>query len=60
VTDRIRVTFEIPDKRAAAVKANEAYIREETLAVTLEARSAAGGAEMDVNGENCRILVEKA
>jgi isoleucyl-tRNA synthetase len=60
VTDRIRVTLGIPEPRRAAVKANEAYIREETLAVALEAGSAAGGAEADVNGENCRILVEKA
>lgn len=60
VTDRIRVTFDVPEPWAAAVKANEAYIREETLAVVLGAGSAAGGAEVDVNGESCRILAEKA
>ncbi|MBS1369832.1 MAG: isoleucine--tRNA ligase [Lentisphaeria bacterium] len=60
VVDRIRIVYSVPETRAAAVEANRAYICEETLAVALEAGSAAGGAEIDVNGESCRVAVEKA
>ncbi|MPN11403.1 Isoleucine--tRNA ligase [bioreactor metagenome] len=60
VTDRIRVRFEIPADRLAAIDANRAYICEETLALALESGAAANGADVDVNGETCRILVEKA
>ncbi len=60
VTDRIRIAFEVPANRLAALDVNRDYICEETLALALESGSAANGVEAEVNGENCRILVEKA
>ncbi len=58
VTDRIKVTWEIPTARVAAVEANKGYIAEEVLA--LEFRSGAGAVELDVNGEICRVTLDKA
>ena len=60
VTDRIRVVCSVPGKREAALEANRAYICEETLAVAFETGPAENGAEADVNGESCRISVERA
>ncbi|MST95711.1 isoleucine--tRNA ligase [Victivallaceae bacterium BBE-744-WT-12] len=60
VTDRIRVVCLVPEKREAALEANRAYICEETLAVAFETGPAENGAEADVNGESCRISVERA
>ena len=60
VTDRIRVVCSVPEKREAALEANRAYICEETLAVAFETGPAENGAEADVNGESCRIPVERA
>lgn len=60
VTDRIRVVCSVPEKREAALEANRAYICEETLAVAFETGPAENGAEADVNGESCRISVERA
>lgn len=60
VTDRIRVVCSVPEKREAALEVNRAYICEETLAVAFETGPAENGAEADVNGESCRISVERA
>ena len=60
VTDRIRVVCSVPEKREPALEANRAYICEETLAVAFETGPAENGAEADVNGESCRISVERA
>ena len=60
VVDRIRIEYRVPEKWSAAVESNRAYICEETLALELVSGEAAAGVETDVNGAECRILVEKA
>ncbi|MDR0933076.1 MAG: isoleucine--tRNA ligase [Victivallales bacterium] len=60
VVDRIKITYSVPEKWVVAIENNREYICEETLAVALKSDFAVNGAEIDVNGEICRISMEKA
>ena len=64
ITDRIALTIEGTEKVLDAVKNNESYIKAETLATalatgTLDLSSSAKGKEETVNGEICRLSLEK-
>ncbi len=64
ITDRISLSLQGTSKLLDAVKCNEAYITSETLATTLaletlETFSANMGKEEMVNGEICRLSLEK-
>jgi isoleucyl-tRNA synthetase len=64
ITDRITLAIDGSAKLLDAVKRNDVYIKSETLATELTASlldpsSAAGGKEESVNGEICRISLEK-
>jgi isoleucyl-tRNA synthetase len=64
ITDRIALTLEGSEKVLDAVKSNESYIKAETLAITLatatlDLSSSAKGKEETVNGEICRLSLEK-
>ncbi len=64
ITDRIRLKVSGSDKLLDAVKRNDAYIKDETLASSLETSrydpEAENGAEESVNGEMCRLSLEKS
>lgn len=60
VVDRIRIEYRVPEKWNAAIESNLAYICEETLAKELVPGEAVDGVDVDVNGEACRVRVEKA
>ncbi len=64
ITDRISLTVEGTEKVIDAVKRNDAYIKAETLATALIATviddaSPVSGKEESVNGEICRLSLEK-
>jgi isoleucyl-tRNA synthetase len=64
ITDRIAISLQGSEKVLDAVKSNEAYIKAETLATTLvmamfDLSSAPMGKEETVNGEICRLSLEK-
>ena len=64
ITDRISLSLQGSEKLLDAVKLNESYIKSETLATTLaietlDTLSATWGKEELVNGEICRLLLEK-
>lgn len=64
ITDRIRLKVSGSDKLLDAVERNDAYIKDETLASSLETAQydpeAENGAEESVNGEMCRLSLEKS
>jgi len=63
ITDRIVLTVAGGDSVRESVEANSDYIASETLAVSLDAVAFAdmeGGREESVNGELCRIKLEKS
>jgi len=64
ITDRIRLLVSGTGKLLDAVKRNDAYIRDETLASALETAlydpEAGTGAEESVNGEMCRLSLERS
>ncbi len=64
ITDRIRLKVSGSDKLLDAVKRNDAYIKDETLASSLETAwydpEVKNGAEESVNGEMCRLSLEKS
>ncbi len=65
ITDRISLSLQGSEKLLDAVKLNESYIKSETLATTLaietlDTLSATWGKEELVNGEICRLLLEKS
>lgn len=63
ITDRILLTVAGGDSVRESVEANGDYIASETLAVSLDAVAFAdmeGGREESVNGELCRIKLEKS
>jgi len=64
ITDRIRLKVSGSDKLLDAVERNDAYIKDETLASSLETArydpEAENGAEESVNGEMCRLSLEKS
>ncbi|MGE4300594.1 MAG: isoleucine--tRNA ligase [Victivallaceae bacterium] len=59
VSDRITVSWQLPDDYAAAAAAFSEYIGNEVLAVGFVA-GASDAPETDVNGKPCRLAVEKA
>ncbi len=64
ITDRIALSIQGSEKVLEAVKGNEAYIKAETLAMilavaTLDHSSAAKWKNETINGEICRLLLEK-
>jgi isoleucyl-tRNA synthetase len=64
ITDRIVLSVKGSEKVLDAVKSNEDYIKSETLATTLamvklDLSSAATGKDEMVNGEICRLSLEK-
>ncbi|MEE9905437.1 isoleucine--tRNA ligase [Chlorobium sp.] len=64
ITDRIRLQIACSEKLLDAVNRNDAYIKEETLASSLETAlfgaELQNGAEELVNGEMCRLSLEKS
>lgn len=64
ITDRIRLQIACSEKLLDAVNRNDAYIKEETLASSLETAlfgaEVQNGAEELVNGEMCRLSLEKS
>ena len=60
VTDRIRVLYSAPAEIAEAIKAQSAYICNETLAVELAEGTADGMVEVDINDLKASFKVEKA
>jgi len=60
VTDRIRVTVDLPAEAAEAVTTFGDYIAGETLAEELTQAQLPGVESVDINGKPCRILIEKA
>lgn len=62
VTDRIRLTFSASERLTKALTRLQSYIMEETLAVEFTRGDRDGNAEeaADINGESCRIRLEKA
>jgi isoleucyl-tRNA synthetase len=64
ITDRISLSIRGTEKVVDAVKRNDEYIKAETLATTLEAAlidiaAPVSGSEETVNGELCRLSLEK-
>ncbi|NTW82462.1 MAG: isoleucine--tRNA ligase [Chlorobiaceae bacterium] len=64
ITDRISLAIEGSEKLLDAVKRNDAYIKSETLATALTvslpgSSSATSGKDESVNGEICRLSLEK-
>ncbi len=59
VTDRIVVTYQLPEAAAAALDDFAEYIRSETLAVSLDAAALPATAEAEINGEPCRLAVQR-
>ena len=63
IIDRITLQVAGSEKVVHAVEANSDYIKQETLAVTLDIvpmDSVAGGREESVNGELCRLVLDKS
>ncbi len=65
ITDRILLSIEGTAKVLDAVKRNDAYIKAETLAITLhlsehDTSSPSKGKEELINGEICRLSLEKS
>ncbi len=64
ITDRIELSLQGSERVLEAVRSNEAYIKAETLATTLavaalDTSSATMWKEESLNGEICRLLLEK-
>ncbi|MFZ4526579.1 MAG: DUF5915 domain-containing protein, partial [Chlorobium sp.] len=64
ITDRISLSLQGSEKLLDAVRRNEDYIKSETLATTLvletvDSLSATRGKEETLNGEICRLFLEK-
>lgn len=60
VTDRISVVFDGSEKIAKIFAANDAEIKSQTLADSIDAGDAKGGKNWNVNGENVDIAIQKA
>lgn len=64
ITDRIALKVMGTDKLLDAVERNDVYIKNETLALSLETApyqsGNGGGTEESVNGEMCRLSLEKS
>lgn len=60
VTDRISVVFDGSEKIAKIFAANDAEIKSQTLADSIDAGDAKDGKNWDVNGEKVDIAIQKA
>ena len=62
VADRIRVVVQASERLAAAIHEHEAYLRAETLSVSLESRGEppGGAVEHSFDGERAWVSIEKA
>ena len=60
VTDRISVVFDGSEKIAKIFAANDAEIKSQTLADSIDAGDAKGGKNWNVNGEKVDIAIQKA
>ena len=60
VTDRISVVFDGSEKIAKIFAANDAEIKSQTLADSIDAGDAKDGKNWNVNGENVDIAIQKA
>lgn len=60
VTDRISVVFDGSEKIAKIFAANDAEIKSQTLADSIDARDAKDGKNWNVNGEKVDIAIQKA
>jgi isoleucyl-tRNA synthetase len=59
VTDRVRLAWSAEGALAEAVRAHEAYVREEVLAIEVSAEPGlAGGDEVEVEGSRARVRLE--
>ena len=59
VTDRIRIAFTGSERLVGAVTALAPYIKNETLAIDIHPDAGVAGEEIDVNGESCRLRIER-
>jgi len=59
VTDRIRIRYAAGKVLGDALAAHAEYVRNETLAVGLDAHQADGGSELEINGERCAVAIER-
>ncbi len=61
VTDRIKISFKSSDRLVSALQLQHQYVKNETLAVDLDAAGNRGeySASVDINGETCEISVER-
>ena len=60
VTDRIEVKYQLPEEIALAVEAFKEHIKNETLAVSLEADELSSDYDVEIAGKDSRIAVAKA
>ena len=63
ITDRITLDIAGSEKMVQAVETNSEYIRQETLAVSLDIvpfEAVQDGREENVNGELCRLVLDKS
>ncbi|MCG8344982.1 MAG: isoleucine--tRNA ligase [Chlorobiales bacterium] len=63
ITDRITLNIAGSEKMVQAVETNSEYIRQETLAVSLDIvpfEAVQDGREENVNGELCRLVLDKS
>jgi isoleucyl-tRNA synthetase len=62
IEDRIRLRYEASERLSAAVEEHAAYIRTETLCVSLESglRGSGFSAEAEFGGEHLRVEIERA
>jgi isoleucyl-tRNA synthetase len=59
VVDRIRISFAGSERLQKAISSLESYIKNETLAVELRTDPDLKGDEIDLNGEICRLHIER-
>lgn len=62
VNDRIKIRFSADEELLKAINSKQNYISEQTMAVGLDTASAEtlnGFEEVNINGRNCRVSIEK-
>ena len=60
ISDRIAVSYSVPPRIAQAIRAHEAYLRNELLAERLEPGGAGEGTRLVLNGEEIYVLLVAA
>ncbi|MBV5303027.1 MAG: isoleucine--tRNA ligase [Chlorobium sp.] len=60
ITDRISIYIKTSEKLWCAIKAHEAYIKEETLALSLAGDMPRPGIQYLINGHECELLLDKS